>query len=160
MSKRSSLPWYTLLLIVLLCGVIFMTTREGFKTNASSFASDIKNNKQAIVLFYSSTCGYCKQMKPEWESAESQLKPENIASIDCSPSASGNEDPEVTKVKKDYAITGYPTILFFNNGLVQEQYNGERTASAIVEYVNEKISEEAAKPASRGTTTNNISLFG
>lgn len=138
MSKRSNLPWYILLLIVLLCGVVFIATREGFKTNASSFPNDIKSNSKALVLFYSNNCGYCKDLKPEWESAVSQLPEGVIASVDCSPSASGTVDPEVTKIMNQHGISGFPTMLFFNNGLVQETYEGERNAAAIVTYVKEK----------------------
>ena len=157
MSKRSNLPWYILLLIILLCGVVFMTTREGFKTNASSFPNDIKNNSKALVLFYSNNCGYCKDLKPEWESAVSQLPEGTIASVDCSPSASGTADPEVTKIMKEHGISGFPTMLFFNNGLVQEPYEGERNAAAIVAYVKEKT-DVANNPQPVKSETK-ISLF-
>ena len=157
MSKRSNLPWYILLLIVLLCGIVFLSTTEGFKTNASSFSNDIKKNSKALVLFYSNNCGYCKDLKPEWESAVSQLPEGSIASVDCSPSASGTSDPEVTKIMKEYGITGFPTMLFFNNGLVQETYDGERTTAAIVSYVKDKT-DVSNDPAPVKTETK-ISLF-
>jgi thiol-disulfide isomerase/thioredoxin len=157
MSKRTTLPWYILLLIILLCAVIFLSTCEGFATNASGFKNDIKNNENALVLFFSNNCGYCKELKPEWESAVSQLDSKYIASIDCSPSAGGTVDEEVTKIMKEYNITGFPTILYFNNGLVQETYDGERTAKAMVEYVKEKNEIENKKSIYK--TQNNYSIF-
>jgi thiol-disulfide isomerase/thioredoxin len=157
MSKRTTLPWYILLLIVILCGVIFLSTREGFTTNASSFKNDIKTNGNALVLFFSNNCGYCKDLKPEWENAVSQLDSKYIASLDCSPSAAGTVDPEVTAIMKEYNITGFPTMLYFNNGIVQETYSGERTSAAIVAYIKDKNQIESEKPVNK--TENNYSVF-
>ena len=166
MSKRMTLlplPWYILLLIVLLCAAIFISTREGFSTNAANFKNDIKDKPKFLALFYSNTCGYCKDLKPEWDSASSELPDTVMTSVDCSPSASGQIDPEVEKAMKAYGVTGFPTMLFFNNGLVQEPYEGGRNAKDIIEYVKNKTAStddtNNSKPSVPSLSGSNSSLF-
>ena len=59
MSKRMTLlplPWYILLLIVLLCAAIFISTREGFSTNAANFKNDIKVSFKYFILNSNANC--------------------------------------------------------------------------------------------------------
>lgn len=132
MSK--TLPWYILLLIVLLCAAIFITTTEGFKTSASSFEQDISKKSKVLVLFYIDSCGYCKDLKPQWEGAEAQL-PELLTMVDCS---KPDSDPNAKKIVEKYNITSFPRMAFFNNGVIQEDYEGPRTTEDIVNYVKSK----------------------
>jgi thiol-disulfide isomerase/thioredoxin len=136
MSK--TLPWYILLLIVLLSTSILITTTEGFTTSASSFEKDISNKSQVLVLFYIDSCGYCKDLKPQWEGAETQL-PELLTMVDCS---KPDTDPNAKKIVEKYKITSFPRMAFFNNGVIQEDYEGPRTTEDIVNYVRSKTRSE------------------
>lgn len=130
---KKTLPAFTLFLIVLLCATMLMSSYEGFSTNAHDLDSDISKKPQVLVLFFTSNCGYCKDLAPEWEKVETQL-PNTTTSVDCTNSG----DSDVKAVMKKYKITSFPRIAFFNNGVIQEDYNGPRTADDIVKYVKSK----------------------
>ena len=76
-----------------------------------------------LVEFYAPWCGHCQRLAPEYEKAAKALK--GIAKI-----AAVNQDSE----KVNVAIQGFPTIKFFVDGKMSD-YNGERTAKAIVDFV-------------------------
>ena len=69
-------------------------------------------------------CGHCKKLKPEFEKAAQQLKPEGI------PLATVDATVEKDLAKK-YDVTGYPTLKIFRNGKVSE-FKGGRTSHDIV----------------------------
>lgn len=145
MSKRT-LPWYILLLIIVLCAAIFLTRSEGFTTSASSFEQDISKKPQILVLFYIDSCGYCKDLKPQWEAAETQL-PELLTMVDCS---KPDSDPDAKKIVEKYKITSFPRMAFFNNGVIQEDYEGPRTTEDIVNYVRSKVRSDSGNESVMG----------
>ena len=149
MSKRL-LPWYILLLIVLLCAAIVLSTKEGFKTNATDFENDLSNKPQLLALFYSTNCGYCKDLQPEWDSASKGLSEDATTSVDCTSTAGGTTDPAVSELMKKYNITGFPTMIYFNNGVMQETYDGPRKSADIIEYVQKKKSIVPATTSANG----------
>lgn len=60
-----------------------------------------------MVMFYAPWCGYCKQMKPDFSAAATELKNKYIiAGMDVN-------RPENVGVRKLYNITGFPTLLYF-----------------------------------------------
>jgi thiol-disulfide isomerase/thioredoxin len=130
---KKTLPAFTLLLIVLLCAAMFMGSSEGFTTNAHDLDSDISKKTKVLVLFFTSNCGYCKDLAPEWEKVEAQL-PDTTTSVDCTNSS----DPDVIAVMKKYNVSSFPRMAFFNNGTIQEDYSGPRKSDDIIAYVKSK----------------------
>lgn len=130
---KKTLPAFTLLLIVLLCAAFALTYSEGFTTNAKDLDNDIAKKPKVLVLFFTMNCGYCKELSPEWEKAQEQL-PDRMTSVDCT----NTEDPAVKAVMKKYGITSFPRMAFFNNGTVQEDYEGPRKSDDIINYVKSK----------------------
>lgn len=130
---KKTLPVFTLLLIVLLCAAMLYTTSEGFTTNAHDLDSDIAKKPQVLVLFFTSSCGYCKDLAPEWEKVEAQL-PNTTTSVDCT----NTSDPDVKALMDKYKVTSFPRMAFFNNGVIQEDYNGPRKSEDIIQYVSSK----------------------
>ncbi len=130
---KKTLPAFTLLLIVLLCAAMLFATTEGFKTSAADLDRDIAKKPQVLVLFFTSTCGYCKDLAPEWEKVEAQL-PDTTTAVDCT----NTSDPEVEAIMKKYNVTSFPRMAFFNNGVIQEDYSGPRKVEDIVQYVKSK----------------------
>ena len=108
-------------------------TQEGFTTNANDLDRDIAKKPKVLVLFFTQNCGYCKDLKPAWESAQEQL-PDLLTSIDCT----NGEDPGVKAVMKKYNVGSFPYMVFFNNAVVQEEYTGPRTTEDIIQYVKSK----------------------
>lgn len=105
----------------------------------SNFDSSLKNVDLALVEFFAPWCGHCKKLTPEYEKAATTLK---------------KSDPPVTLAKVDatvhgslaskFGVTGYPTLKIFRNGVESGPYEGPRTASGIVKYM-----EKQSQPASR-----------
>lgn len=75
-------------------------------------------------------CGHCKALAPEWAKAAKTLSssPVKLAKVDCTVN---------NGLAKTYGIKGFPTIKFLRDGKVMD-YNGGRTESEIVTWVNKK----------------------
>jgi protein disulfide-isomerase A1 len=117
---------YGLLLIILL--VWFLRT-EGFTSSPSSLLEDVKN-KKVLVLFYNNNCGHCKELKPEWDKAEAKMSDKMVA-IDVTNAS----DEAIKTITTKFNINSYPTMLVLDNGNKTDSYEGERTESALVSYV-------------------------
>ena len=102
--------------------------KEGFTSSPTSFLSDIKN-KTVLAYFYNRNCGYCKELKPEWDKAAAKLTDKMVA-IDLTDSSNATNE-----IQKKYNITSYPTVVILTNGNVTSTYDGERTEAALMQYV-------------------------
>jgi protein disulfide-isomerase A6 len=107
------------------------------KLNESNYQEqllDIKN--VAMVAFIAPWCGHCQKLLPEWEEAAHRLEGEDVTL--------GVVDATVeNELATIYAVQGYPTIKVFPGGKKTHSdamdYNGERTASAIVKFALEEV---------------------
>jgi len=83
-----------------------------------------------LVEFYAPWCGHCKRLAPEYDVAATKLKESNIqiAKVDA--------DNEVNKpLASRFGIRGFPTLKLFRKGKVVSDYQGERSADAIVSFM-------------------------
>lgn len=98
--------------------------------DANSLAKFLKReSKPILVMFYAPWCGFCKTMKPEYSQAADELLGESVlAAIDVN-------RPENSIVRTQYNITGFPTLLYYENGILQYAYDGENTRSALVSFM-------------------------
>lgn len=103
--------------------------------SSDDFQAKIIDNPQvSMVAFVAPWCGHCKQLLPEWEEAAEQLANEDVVL--------GLVDATVNKeLAQSYGVTGYPTIKVFSGGKssVVTDYQGQRTASAIVKAILEEV---------------------
>ncbi|KAI9806951.1 MAG: hypothetical protein M1833_002609 [Piccolia ochrophora] len=97
-----------------------------------------KSNHTSIVEFYAPWCGHCKNLKPGYEKAAKSLSGlAKVAAIDC--------DAEMNKpFCGSMGVQGFPTLKIVKPGKkpgrsIVEDYQGARTAKAIVEAVIDKI---------------------
>ena len=129
---KNALPAYILFLIVLACAAFFLTISEGFESSAKSFFNNVMN-KKVVVLLYNDNCGYCKDLKPEWDKA-SELASDKMVTVNCS----DNDNPDVKLVLKKTNTTTFHRI-FFMNGPKIIDYSGPRTSGEILKFVKDNI---------------------
>lgn len=82
-------------------------------------------------------CGHCKRMKPDYAKAALMLETEQltgskVAAVDCTVHR---------KLSERFEIRGFPTMKFFKKGQVTTEYDGKRTAEAIVDYIKTSASQ-------------------
>eukprot|EP00271_Cylindrocystis_brebissonii_P008199 TRINITY_DN22210_c0_g1_i1.p1 TRINITY_DN22210_c0_g1~~TRINITY_DN22210_c0_g1_i1.p1 ORF type:complete len:596 (+),score=161.63 TRINITY_DN22210_c0_g1_i1:237-2024(+) len=98
---------------------------------AESFKETVKAHHAVMVEFYAPWCGHCKALTPEYRSAAEVLKADNVrlAKVDAT---------RETELAEEYGVEGFPTIMFFIDG-VSYPYNKGRTSADIVAWVRRKL---------------------
>lgn len=111
----------------------------------------IDTYEHILIEFYAPWCGHCKALAPEYEKAATALKgktPEiKLAKVDCT---------ENQEACEQYEVKGFPTVLFFKNG-VQREYTGQRTADSIVEWTQARSGPRVASLANDEERSNFVS---
>jgi protein disulfide-isomerase A6 len=97
-----------------------------------------QSNYTSIVEFYAPWCGHCKNLQPHYEKVAQNLAGlAHVAAVDC--------DEESNKpFCGQMGVKGFPTLKIVKPGKkpgkpIVEDYQGERTAKAIVDTVIDKI---------------------
>ena len=100
--------------------------------NKENFKKEVAESDNLwLILFYAPWCGHCKHFHPEFEKVAKVTKGLfKIGAVNC-------EDEK--DLAKKYKIDGYPTVLFFGeNKEKTEEYEGERQAEQVLEFLLEK----------------------
>ena len=134
-KKKMSIQKILILSILSLSIQFFDADTKVIQLNSANFDKEVVNSDDIVmVLFYAPWCGHCKHFHPEYEKAAKALKGVfKIAGID----ADSEKD-----IAHRYGINGFPTVKFF--GLDKknpEDYQGQRTASAVIDYMFTKARE-------------------
>lgn len=109
----------------------------------------VSDDSIVLVEFYAPWCGHCQSLAPEYAKAAKQLK-ESKSEIKL-----GKVDATIeTKLAEKYGIQGFPTLKFFKKGKAIE-YNGGRTDSEIVSWLNKKT----GPPAKHIETAEEVKTF-
>jgi len=130
-------------LVVLLALTAAAFASDVLDLTTDNFDSTLKNSDLALVEFFAPWCGHCKSLAPEYEKAATELL---------------QNDPPVTLAKVDatiesslgsrFGVSGYPTLKIFRKGVESGPYEGPRTASGIVKYM-----QKQAGPSSKELTS-------
>ena len=84
-----------------------------------------KNN--VVVLYHSNTCGYCIDLMPLWKRVTNKyIKDNNVIIINAEANCI-----KYLRVKFKKNIIGYPTIMKYSNGKMISEYDGEKKAREL-----------------------------
>ncbi|CEJ54014.1 Putative PDI related protein A [Penicillium brasilianum] len=107
--------------------------------NQKTYGSLIANsNYTSIVEFYAPWCGHCKNLKPAYEKAAQNLNGlAKVAAVNC-------DDDEIKPFCGQMGVQGFPTLKIVTPSKKPgkprvEDYQGARTAKAIVDAVVDRI---------------------
>ena len=143
--KKSSILQIFLIILVLIIIIGIFSPRSnndflsaGLNVNArlgrlrGGINVETFENRPTLALFYAPWCGHCKSFKPEFEKLKNSYKgPVKIVGINC------DEDK---KSAEKHGIQGFPTLRLYKNGLNNvndfQEYNGQRTAGALNNFLN------------------------
>lgn len=105
-----------------------------------------------IILIHAHWCGHCRNMMPEWKRFEQEI-PKS-----CKVKVAKIEDSVYSNVKHevDLGAEGFPTIKLFNNGKLVKKYDGERTSSDMIQFVQsheKKIAKSKSKAKAKSTSS-------
>ncbi len=124
---------YILLLSLLGISLQFFSKDTSvIQLNKDNFDTEvIKSNNLWLILFYAPWCGHCKAFHPQFEKlAKSTKGLFKIGAVNCE---------EERDLASKYKIDGFPTVLFFGEDKTKtEEYEGNRKADKIVEYLFDK----------------------
>lgn len=129
----------SLLLLPVVANGMYTKSSPVLQIDAPSYDNLIaKSNYTSIVEFYAPWCGHCKNLKPAYEKAAKSLTGlAKVAAVDC--------DEESNKpFCGSMGVQGFPTLKIVRPGKkpgrpTVEDYQGARSAKAIVDAVIEKI---------------------
>ncbi|KAI3334073.1 thioredoxin-domain-containing protein [Ustulina deusta] len=112
-----------------------------------------KSNHTSVVEFYAPWCGHCQNLKPAYEKAAKNLDGlAKVAAINC-------DEDENKQLCGMMGVQGFPTLKIVRPGKkkgskpVVEDYQGERSAKAIVNAVVDKINNHVKRVADKDIDT-------
>jgi len=126
---------FFLLLALSACNALYSSSDDVVELTQQNFNSKVIGGDELwLVEFYAPWCGHCKSLVPEWKKAATALKGVvKVGAVDSTVHAN---------LAGQYGIRGYPTIkIFGSNKNNPEDYQGGRTAQAIIDVAMNKVKQ-------------------
>lgn len=123
----SYLNSYTLLiigLVLVLAGTILYKYREHFITSRL---------RKELIFFHMNSCSHCEKLRPVWNKFRQQYAENQYIDIGT---VNVSERPDQAE---KYGIEQFPTIVYLKDGMIVDVYQGDRTFSSLVQYLNYAI---------------------
>ncbi|XP_018322919.1 probable protein disulfide-isomerase A4 [Agrilus planipennis] len=133
MMRRNNLLLFFVSLLAVFIGVIICDDTSILELDRDSFQATLRENKFVLVNFYAPWCKYCRDFNPTYQATARKLE-ELGSSIRLAKVDATIERP----LANQYNIKGYPTLVFFKNGVPSDQYGGIRTQKGIVTWLLKK----------------------
>lgn len=118
-------------------GKLYILTDRSFRGHVS--------RGDHFVKMYAPWCGHCKAMAPTWEKVAKSpgVKGVKLSKIDCT---------KEEKTCKQYAVSGYPTLLYFRDGKKIEDYSGQKTEADFKQFLKKMKKTDPKKATTEKTT--------
>jgi thiol-disulfide isomerase/thioredoxin len=119
--------------MVLIMSVLAVLLVALYLSQKRSMYEGFEGTGKSLVICKADWCGHCKKAAPEFQKllGASPMTLKDGSKINVKILDADKDKAEIGK----YNVRGYPTILIDNNGQTTE-YPGERTASAVMEFLN------------------------
>jgi len=108
-----------------------------YNNNNRNFTINNLNNDINIIFIYSNSCFHCHAMMPDWNKVKEHYKKTYISGNIIQLEA--NDLIKLNYQKINEQIKGYPTLMIFNKGKYIKEYNGNRTSTDIIKYINSNL---------------------
>jgi len=106
--------------------------------NPPNFKKYLKAHEIVLVNFFAPWCHWCRRFEPVWEATAQTLRASSkeykadvaLGKVDCNSFA--NQD-----LCREQQVRAFPTVKVYRHGnsITHKLYNGDRTVSALVEYI-------------------------
>ncbi|CAD5221012.1 unnamed protein product [Bursaphelenchus xylophilus] len=126
----------------------YLKDGDVYVLSENDFDDFLKENPTTLVKFYAPWCGHCKTLAPEYEKAAKKLEIP-LAKVDAT--------VEV-KLGKRFNVEGYPTLKFFSDGKDVIDYDGQRDAESIEQWIKQKT-DPNYKPPPEEVVTLTVETF-
>ena len=93
-----------------------------------------------FVMFHAPWCGHCKRLRPVWIELAQAL------AVDSAVTVAGVDATESELLSLRFAISGYPTLIFFPNATHMHEYKGGRTKEALEAFARRDHAETPVVP--------------
>lgn len=90
----------------------------------------IRTYDSIMIDFYAPWCGHCTKLAPKYEKAAEVLEELGSSAVLARIDATQNEMSKIT-----WGVHGFPTLLYFKNGILIEKYKGKRRYQDIAQYM-------------------------
>jgi len=102
-------------------GKLYVLTDRSFRGHVS--------RGDHFVMMYAPWCGHCQQMKPAWEKLAKSpgVAGLKVSKVDCTAHET---------VCKTHQVHGYPTLLYFRNGVNIGKHDGDKSLDGLKKFVN------------------------
>lgn len=147
--------WFRFNILIVLSALLVYSAEAGVvDLSKENFDDVVDGSNHVFVKFYAPWCGHCKNLAPDYEIVGETFKTGDnviIAKVDAD---------EEQEIGGRFGIQGFPTLKYFPKGESNskgEDYEGQRSADAIVSFMNGKAgtARKVHKPPSAVTILSN-----
>jgi len=112
--------------------VVFFTGLLGYLFFYNNKWCEGLSNDKEFILVYMSGCGHCTPLLPKWDAvSKNNTTGINMQRVEMSEGIG----PELCK---KYNITGFPTMIYLENGKKVADYTGERSETGLLSFLKSK----------------------
>lgn len=127
------------------------TRKTGGRSHVFDDESDLHELKELMgqpdrhlfALHSDKECGHCTQFEPEWKKVLARLTPHpDMTVAKLGPSATDYMNEHHYR-QHNHAVNGVPTIIYYIVNNKPREYDGERTADKIIDWLSNVIDRKS-----------------